>query len=268
MEPLLLSICVIVFTLVSLFVYNAKSHGKSKNLPPGSFGWPFIGETYEFIFSNHDKFISDRMQNYSSKIFKTHLYGQPTVVLCGPSGHKFIAANEGKLMTAWRPTATRKLFQSAMPTGDSIVSRQSEIHLVRAPVFITQEALVAYASVMDGMTKHHFETHWFGKSQVEVFSLLELLTVGIATRLFMGLQDLDCVAKMAKWFGHIAQGLHVLPYEIPGTTFGRAMKGKRAVMNEIMKLINEKRERLAKGEMPTDILSYMMVSADPSGKIR
>ncbi|XP_054824864.1 beta-amyrin 28-monooxygenase-like [Prosopis cineraria] len=263
MEPLLLSICVIVFTLVSLFVYNAKSHGKSKNLPPGSFGWPFIGETYEFIFSNHDKFISDRMQNYSSKIFKTHLYGQPTVVLCGPSGHKFIAANEGKLMTAWRPTATRKLFQSAMPTGDSIVSRQSEIHLVRAPVFITQEALVAYASVMDGMTKHHFETHWFGKSQVEVFSLLELLTVGIATRLFMASKIL---IVWLRWPSGSATSLKASTFS--RTTFGRAMKGKRAVMNEIMKLINEKRERLAKGEMPTDILSYMMVSADPSGKIR
>lgn len=101
----------------------------------------------------------------------------------------------------------------------STIPRKEETQLIRAPVLVSQEAVVAYASIIDGMTRKHFEKEWFGKKEVEFFKLLQLLTVAISTRLFIGLiydHDEQRVAKLANWFGHIAQGLNALPYDIPG----------------------------------------------------
>jgi hypothetical protein len=49
-------------------------------LPPGNFGLPFIGETITFLRENN--FTEQRQQKYGS-IFKTHLFGRPTIVMIG-----------------------------------------------------------------------------------------------------------------------------------------------------------------------------------------
>lgn len=125
MELVSLSLCVILFTTFIYFIASSHSNN-GKKVPRGSFGWPFLGETYDFLFSDPHKFMEQRMKKYSHKIFTTHLYGYPTVVLCGVSGHKFIAANEGKLMTAWRTTAMQKLFRGTIYTCMIYIYTQRE----------------------------------------------------------------------------------------------------------------------------------------------
>lgn len=54
---------------------------KTNQLPPGSFGLPVLGETLSFLFDRD--FAKKRYRQYGS-IFKTHLFGRPTVVMAGP----------------------------------------------------------------------------------------------------------------------------------------------------------------------------------------
>lgn len=84
--------------IIAIIFYNFKPKSTNKtNVPPGSFGWPFIGETYEFLNKEPEKFLAERMKKYSPKIFRTKIFGEPTVVLCGVAGHKFLASNEASL---------------------------------------------------------------------------------------------------------------------------------------------------------------------------
>lgn len=99
MQSLLLTLLTLV---ASIFVLQEKKKklvlGGTKSLPPGSFGWPLVGETYQFLFNKIEHFLQERVQKHSSEIFHTHILGESTVVLCGPGANKFVSTNETKLV--------------------------------------------------------------------------------------------------------------------------------------------------------------------------
>lgn len=76
-----------ILLFVTLSVIFLISSGKSagQKLPPGTMGWPIIGETLEFFITatrgTPEKFITDRMNKYSPKIFKTSLLGKKMAVM-------------------------------------------------------------------------------------------------------------------------------------------------------------------------------------------
>lgn len=270
MEYLFLSLILPIFT-VALFFYAYKSNHKSNlhNLPPGSFGWPIIGETLEFLYWDPNKFLGDRMKKYSPKIFKTKIFGEPVVVLCGIAGHKFIASNEASLFVSWRPPSMQKLLRSSYQKVESaIIPRESEVHAIRAPGFIRPEALVQYVEGMDFMVQEHLDMYWANKQKVEVYNLVQLLIMNLATRFFAGLdQDHDRVAKISKLMATMSPSMTSFPaVKLPGTEFHRAQKAADDLIKEFQVLIKEKKEAKSRGAEMHDLLSYMIFSTDSSGQ--
>ncbi|KAH7516408.1 hypothetical protein FEM48_Zijuj10G0132200 [Ziziphus jujuba var. spinosa] len=253
------------FFLLALIFYKSKLQNNKTNLPPGSFGWPIIGETFAFINQDHEKFIGDRMKKYSSKIFKTNVLGEPTVVLCGLEGHKFVASNELKLFNVWRPRSMQKLFRSSYQKGSSgAIPRQTEKQIQRASGFLQVDALVHYVKTMDTLVQDHINSHWVGKKQVDAYHLSQLLVLTLATRFFWGLEDQVRVEKLCKLMDIMMLGLHVIPLNIPGTILNRAMKAAGSARKEIMEFIKEKREAISSGVKMNDILHFMIANPDAS----
>ncbi|KAJ9697684.1 hypothetical protein PVL29_007010 [Vitis rotundifolia] len=64
-------IAAVILALFSLhFIAKILKAGKFSNLPPGSLGWPLIGETLVFLHSGEDgepqRFIRERMDKHDS----------------------------------------------------------------------------------------------------------------------------------------------------------------------------------------------------------
>ncbi|ABG53951.1 cytochrome P450 [Trichodesmium erythraeum IMS101] len=66
-------------------------------LPPGSFGLPLVGETLSFLRDNN--FAEKREKKYG-KIYKSHIFGNPTIFLAGAEPNKFLFSNENKYFLA------------------------------------------------------------------------------------------------------------------------------------------------------------------------
>jgi hypothetical protein len=66
-------------------------------LPPGSYGWPWIGETLDYLRKSKEgqpwAFIDERVARYKSPTFKTRFLGFPVAVLTGPAGNKAVCSN-------------------------------------------------------------------------------------------------------------------------------------------------------------------------------
>lgn len=265
-------LCLLLLSLSLHFLiifYKNKSSSSSGKAPPGRTGWPFIGESLEFLscgWKGHpEKFIFDRMTKYSSTVFKTSLLGEPAAVFCGVAGNKFLFTNENKLVQAWWPASVDKLFPSSNQTS----SKEEAIKMRKMlPNFFKPEALRQYVGIMDQITQRHFSSGWENKEQVVVFPLTKRFTFWLACRLFISLEDPDQVAKFADPFDLLASGLISIPIDLPGTPFRRAIKASNHIRKELSGIIKQRKIDLAEGKAtPTqDILSHMLLTSDENGK--
>lgn len=67
-------------------------------------------------------------------------------------------------------------------------------------------------------------------------------------------------------FDDITLGMHSIIWNVPGTIFYRAIKAAAAIRKELFYVIKEKKADMAAGKPMQDILSHMIVMADPSGR--
>ncbi|KAL3522941.1 hypothetical protein ACH5RR_015775 [Cinchona calisaya] len=279
MEILALSISlavVICSFVLSVFVFKGKSDNDSnKKLPPGSFGWPIIGETIEFLFGKPEKFVGDRMRKYSPDIFKTKVLGEKTVVICGPNGHKFLFANEQKYFTAFRPHPMQRLFRSykskASPPPPPMAAHQTpregeEVKVIRQPGFLKPEALSRYLGKMDSISHQLLQAHWEGKDEVKAYPLAKMITLILSCRFFLGTDNHERIARLVDHFDDITLGMHSIMVNFPGTIFYKANKAAATIRKELLDVIKEKKFTMATGAPMQDILSHMIVVNDPSGK--
>ncbi|KAG8656715.1 hypothetical protein MANES_03G000200v8 [Manihot esculenta] len=252
---------VFLITLSFLFImYKQKSNvSRGKGLPPGNTGWPLIGESIEFLSTGRkgqpEKFIFNRMEKFSSKVFKTSLFCEPAAVFCGAAGNKFLFSNENKLVTAWWPNSVNKIFPSSNQTSSQEESKRMRKLL---PQFLKPEALQRYISIMDDIAQKHLAFDWDNKEQVIVFPLAKMYTFSLACRLFLSMEDREEVEKFAKPFEVLASAIIAIPINFPGTPFNRGIKASNLVRKELIKMIKQRKI--------DDILSHMLTTADENGQ--
>ncbi|KAL8110900.1 beta-amyrin 6-beta-monooxygenase-like [Apium graveolens] len=242
---------------------------KSKaNVPPGSSGWPVIGESIKFVLSGPEEFMAERTKKYSKDVFKTSLFGEKMAVFCGTVGNKFVFANETKSFASWWPLSVRKSFffpEFSESSTDDISSLLFwSIHDILKP-----EALKQYIPIMDSMAREHVDFQWTGNEVVKVYPLLKEYTLAVACRILMGVDDVEYVTRLARHIALVNAGLFSVPIDLPGTSFNKGIKGGRLVRAELMKVITNKRKEMMenKSESVTrpNFLSRMLSLADENG---
>lgn len=270
MDIFIQSLLLILITLIAYIsaFQKRRTLGGTKSLPPGSFGWPLVGETHQILFTKIENFLQVREKKYSSEIFKTELLGEPTVVLYGPSANKFISMNEPKLVKVWYLKTQRRLFNLPDQTHKEAMPKQASSVAAAAPVkilgFLKPEGLVRYMGnkKIESIINQHFMTQWEGKTELKVYPLVKAFSLTLAYQFFLGINDEPHhVAK----FDNLYSGIYSVPVYFPGSTYHRAMKAASAIREEIQFLINEKIDALSKGQVMDDLLAHI-VGAEQSGK--
>ncbi|XP_004308257.1 PREDICTED: beta-amyrin 28-oxidase-like [Fragaria vesca subsp. vesca] len=235
-----------------------KSEQLGFQLPPGSTGWPIIGETLEYLSTAKqgvpEKFIADRRNKHSSsvpcKVFKTSLLQESMAVLCTAAGNKFLFSNENKLVKSWWPANFEKIFANSEKTDTT----QESIRLrkVLSP-FLKPDALHRYIGAMDEVTKQHLNMYWSCSSSVDyvkeedesviikVHPLAKKYTFTLACKLFLNIEDPKLVAKLEELIRHISSGFISLPINFPGTKFNRAIRASKQIKKEIEEMVKQRR---------------------------
>ncbi|KAI3518655.1 hypothetical protein L1887_07462 [Cichorium endivia] len=265
-------ILLLIISYVLLIVYWNRQSGSSKiNLPPGSYGWPFIGESLSLLRAGWEgtpeKFVWERIEKHGSPlVFKTSLFGDRIAVLCGPAGNKFLFGNENKLVAAWWPSPVRKLFGRCLATirGDEAKWMRKMLLSYLGPEAFTSH----YAATMDIVTRRHIEAHWRGKEELNVFKTVKLYAFELACRLFLSLEDPNHIAKLGSLFNVFLKGIIELPIDVPGTRFYSSKKAAAAITTELMAIMKDRRVALEEGKASPsqDLLSHLLTSSDENGR--
>ncbi|XP_038681238.1 beta-amyrin 28-monooxygenase-like isoform X2 [Tripterygium wilfordii] len=259
------------FATLSFFIifYKHKTLFSNPNLPPGKTGLPFIGGTIQFLSCGRqghpEKFIIDRVAEFSSEIFKTSINCDPIAVFCGPTGNKFLFSNENKLVNACWPSHFNKIFPSSHETSIKDESKKMRELL---PKFFKPESLQRYVGVMDTIAQKHFESHWENKDEIVVYPPAKWYTFWLACKVFMSIDDPQYIVKFLESFNILGAGLFSIPIDMPGTTFNCGIKASKYIRTDLLKIIKQRKIDLAEGKaLPDqDILSHMMLTCTEDGQ--
>nr|AOG74851.1 cytochrome P450 [Aquilegia coerulea] len=257
--------------LIMFLVSRNKSRSsiESLNFPPGRKGWPIIGETLDFLSMGRrgipERFINDRMQEFASPVFKTSLFGETVVVICGPAGNKFLFSNEGTLVTPWLPDSCKKIM-----LFNPQASHNEDAKILRKLLqnFLKPEALFRYIGKMDYISKQHIKTHWDNKKEVLVSPLAKIYTFTVVCKSFLSIDDPVQVATLSAHFRVLLSGLVSIPIDLPGTTFNKAIKASNVIRKFILEMIQERKVAMEENKVSAtqDILSHMLLTSDDNGK--
>ena len=229
---------------------------RSHPLPPGNFGPPLIGETIQF-FRDRD-FANKRHQQFGP-IFKTRLFGRPTIFIAGAEANRFFLTNENKYVTSTWPTSTRKLLgpaSLAVQTGSFHQQRRKLLAQAFQP-----RALDSYIPAMVRITQQYLGT-WANQSELTWYPELRRYTFDIASHLFVG-SEAGSETALGEAFETWCNGLFTLPIPLPWTKFGQALEARKHLLDGIEKIVRQRQQQAHSGD---DALGILLQAEDENGE--
>ncbi|EHA8588858.1 abscisic acid 8'-hydroxylase 3 [Cocos nucifera] len=240
--------------LSCLLMRKHKTKPQAKvRLPPGSTGWPYIGETLQLYSQDPNIFFATKQKRYG-EIFKTQVLGYPCVMLTSPEAARYVLVTQAHL---FKPTYPRSKERMIGPwalffhQGDYHMRLRKLVQHSLAPDNLRGlvpdiEAIVT--SMLDSWDGHVVKTFHVMKK----FSF----DVGILT-IFGGRLEEQYKQELKRNYFIVDKGYNSFPINIPGTLFHKAIQARkrlRQILNEIMS------ERRRKGVMKKDLLGCLMES--------
>lgn len=225
-------------------------------LPPGSFGLPLLGETIAFLT---DRDFASKRHNKYGQLFRTHIFGSPTIILSGAEANRFLLSNENKYFAATWPKSTKTLLGSAslaVHTGDVHASRRRLIYQAFQP-----RSLASYIPTVETITAHYLE-RWQTAKTLSWYPELRNYTLDIACKLFIGL-DQGSATKLGKAFDTFSAGLFTLPLPLPWTGFGKALRCREELLQAIETIILERQKN---DDLGQDALAILLQAKDENGE--
>ncbi|CDP19706.1 unnamed protein product [Coffea canephora] len=184
-----LSLLVVLISISVPFLCHRSKSKKSK-LPPGSSGFPLVGETLHFLMSGPEKFIHQRMEKYSDEVFATSLMGQNLAVICGAAGNKFLLCTANDFVSPWLPDSLLMFLNWVESPGKSRKDLFSKIRGFHQAVIMRPEALKQYIPIMDSLTRQHLQTDWDPFHVVKVHPASQKITLILACKLLLEVDKL------------------------------------------------------------------------------
>jgi cytochrome P450 len=224
-------------------------------LPPGSLGLPVIGDTLNFL--QDTQFAKKRHQQYGP-IFKTSIFGQPTVFVCGQEASLFVLSNENKYFVASFPPSTKALLGQLsllMQTGANHQNRRKLMYQAFQP-----RALVGYIGVMENITQRYLEK-WAKMETMTWYPELRSYTFDVAGKLLVGI-DNGSETALGQNFETWCHGVFSMALDLPWTKFGKAKNSRKLLLAELEKIIRDRQQGTPSGK---DALSLLISARDDEG---
>ncbi|XP_050396659.1 cytochrome P450 26B1-like [Patella vulgata] len=235
------SICPLILLLLSwklwYVYYNvSKDPQLSLPLPPGSLGFPLVGETLSFIMSGA-QFFKNRKKFYGN-VFKTHLLGNPTIRVSGAKNVRKILLGENSLVTTYWPTSVRMLM------GDGAISHAiGATHRMRRKALLkafSHDALTSYVPIIQEVVQQ-FIQKWCREGYVFGYPECKRMAFKVACRVLVGFNmPAPEHQKLLTVFHVFLDNLFSLPFNLPGSGLSKGMKARKILLERIEECIQQK----------------------------
>ncbi|KAI8554487.1 hypothetical protein RHMOL_Rhmol05G0103300 [Rhododendron molle] len=266
--PSMPTLIFILFFLCALLSYpylRKKSKGQQKRramLPPGSMGWPFVGETLQLYSQDPNDFFTHKQTRYGN-IFKTHILGCPCVMLASPEATRFVLVTHAHLFKPTYPKSKEKMigpFALFFHQGNYHTNLRKLVQNSFAPEAVRKlvpgieaiaiSALESWAST-SGQAIHTFH-------EMKKFSF----EVGILS--IFGHLDGKYMEELEENYCILDKGYNSFPTNLPGTAHNKAILARKRLGEIVSEIICERREKDLLVEK--DLLGHLLNFKNEEGR--
>ncbi|XP_014788587.1 cytochrome P450 26A1 isoform X1 [Octopus bimaculoides] len=239
---------------------------KLYNLPPGTMGYfPLIGETLTFL-KLKEKFTFQRHSKYG-RVYKTHIFGSPTVRVCGSDNIRTLMMGDTKILQVFWPPSTQSLVGSyslAVSSGNH--HRQHKSLLLKT---MTPSKLKSHLDHFQTTASEKIES-WINSGIIDPVQQCRDMTVRSVIKYFIR-NDLDesVIQKLIKEITTFEKNLMSIPLNIPGTGFYKSMKARAEICSIIRSVLCQNNKETKCQAQPKDFLNslHCMLQENRDGNI-
>jgi len=213
------------------------------HLPPGSIGWPLIGETFSYyrsMTSNHPrKFVDDREKRYNSDIFVSHLFGGRAVVSADPKFNKFVLQNEGRLFQAQYQKAMKALigkYGLLSVHGDL----QRKLHGIAVNLLGFERLKVDFMEDIQNLV-HSTLDRWENMKEIALQNECLQMVFNLMAKQLLDLSPSKETSEICELFVDFTNAVMAIPIKIPGSTYAKGLKARELLIRKISEMIKERR---------------------------
>ncbi|XP_035672701.1 cytochrome P450 26B1-like [Branchiostoma floridae] len=233
-------------------------------LPAGTTGFPIIGETLSFILEGAD--FSRKRHALYGDIFKTHILGRPTIRVRGADNVRKILRGENDIVGTMWPDNFRMVLgtENLAMCGSGPLHRQRKKIVMRA---FRHDALEIYTDSMQAMIADTLRGWCRGPQPLAVYPAAREMMFRLAIAVLVGFhQDEEEARRVGSLFRTAVKNIFSLPLNVPGSALRKALQCRQEIDEWLKRHIHEKHAQIWSGEVPDDVLSFIISSAKEEGK--
>uniref|UniRef100_A0A0G7ZP11 Cytochrome P450 CYP720B12v2 n=1 Tax=Picea glauca TaxID=3330 RepID=A0A0G7ZP11_PICGL len=236
-------------------------------LPPGSTGWPLIGETISFFRGINStaqprQFIQDRERRYG-EIFRSNLFGRSRIVVSvDPEFNKHVLQHEGRQFQANYPKPLRNLigkFGLLSVHGDL----QKKLHGTAVNLLRFERLSVDFMEDIQNLL-HITLAKWQAKRDIHLQEECHQLVLNLMAKQLLDLSPSKETEEICEAFGHFSDALLSVPIRIPGTAYARGFKAREFLIKRIYEGIEDRRKhpQVVRNDLLTKLLKEDSLSEE------
>ncbi|KAI9128292.1 hypothetical protein K1719_001285 [Acacia pycnantha] len=259
-----LSSCFVLLSYHPSMKKRRKPQEQSAKLPPGSMGWPYVGETLQLYSQDPNRFFASKQKRYG-EIFKTHILGCPCVMLASPEAARFVLVTHANL---FKPTYPRSKEELIGPSA--LFFHQGDYHsrlrkLVQAslsPETIRKLVPDIVSTAISAL--HSWAAPPNNNQVINVFHEMKKFSFNIGILVVFGHLDSKYRDQLKENYTIVDKGYNSFPNSIPGTAYSKALLARKRINEIIGELISKwKEQRLIENN---DLLGHMLKYKDEKGQ--
>ncbi|XP_011082182.1 abscisic acid 8'-hydroxylase 1-like [Sesamum indicum] len=229
---------ILSFLLLLKFTPNFLSFGHVRlPLPPGTMGWPYIGETFQLYSQNPNTFFASKVKKYGS-IFKTHILGCPCVMISSPEAAKLVLVSKANLFKPTFPASKERMLGK-----QAIFFHQGDYHAKLRKLVLRAfmpEAIKNIVSDIESIAINSLES-WEGKL-ITTFQEMKTYAFNVALLSILGKDEVLYREDLKRCYYILEKGYNSMPINLPGTLFHKAMKARKELAQILAKILSLRRQ--------------------------
>ncbi|KAF3623532.1 Ent-kaurenoic acid oxidase 1 [Capsicum annuum] len=260
---------------VNIWYYEKIKLGGDKkvvrlSLPPGDFGWPFIGTMWSFLrafkSSNPDSFISSFISRFGrTGMYKTLMFGSPSVIVTTPEACRKVLTDDEAFKPGW-PTSTMELIGKKSFIGISYEEHKWLRKVTAAPVN-GHEALSMYIKYIEENVVSALEK-WASMGKIEFLTQLRKLTFRIIMYIFLSSESEQVMDAFEKEYTTLNYGVRAMAINLPGFAYYKALQARKKLVAIFQSIVDDRRAKREKRgpEVKKDMMDILLEVEDENGR--